>query len=63
MGSTHLGSTNPRKFQKSRDFLRALSGGFTFYGTFSKRAAQILSTKNFLFETNIGLLKIEVQDL
>ena len=40
-GKNLLGSKNPWNFQKSRDFLRALSGGFTFHGSFSKKAVQI----------------------
>jgi len=42
-GSTLLGSKNLRHFQKSRDFLGASSGGFsfTFHDSFSKRAVQI----------------------
>jgi len=41
MGESHLGLEKRRKFQKSRDFLGALSGGFTCHGSFSKRAIQI----------------------
>jgi len=41
MGWTHSGSKKRRKFQKSRDFLGAISGHFTFHGSFSKRSVQI----------------------
>ena len=34
-------------FQKSRDFLGALSGGFTFHGSFAKRAVQICKPRRF----------------
>ena len=47
MGPTHLGSKNPRKFQKSRDFLGALSGGYTFHGSFSKRTLQSFVNQYF----------------
>jgi len=40
--STLLGWKNIKYFQKSRDFLGALSEGFTFHGSFSKRAVQSL---------------------
>ena len=35
--STLWGSKNPRNFQKSRDFLGALRGGFTFHGPFLEK--------------------------
>jgi len=47
LGSTLLSSKNPRNFQKSRDFLKALSWGFTFHGSFSKRAVQICQPRRF----------------
>jgi len=42
-----LGSKNPRNLQKSRDFFGALSGGFTFHGSFLKRAVQICQPRRF----------------
>ena len=39
-----VGLEKPKEFSKSRDFLGALSGGFTFHGSFSKRTVQIWST-------------------
>jgi len=51
-GSTLLGSKTPRNFpKKSREFFGALSGGckrgFTFHGSFSKRAVQICQSRRF----------------
>ena len=39
-----VGLEKPKEFSKSRDVLKALSWGFTFHCSFSKRTVQIWST-------------------